>query len=170
MQRPTATFYAAVVLLGLNLRTVFASLPPLLDRIRDDLGLSATVAGLLTTGPVLCFGLLAPLAPRLVRRVPIERVLATCAMFTAVGAAARGAGVVGLFAGTMLAGAAVALAQTSIPMLLRTRFGGHTGSLTGAFSTALTLGATLASATCSTAGRPLSRRSPCRRSPPGFSG
>ena len=147
MLRPSAHFYVAVLLVALNLRTVFASLPPLLDRIRDDLGLSATVAGLLTTGPVLCFGLLAPVVPRLVRRVPIERVIAVCAAFTAVGAAARGLGVAGLFAGTVLAGAAVAIAQTAIPILLRTRFGGHTGSLTGAFSMALTLGAAVAAAT-----------------------
>jgi CP family cyanate transporter-like MFS transporter len=147
VQRPSFAFFAAVVLAGLNMRTVFASLPPLLDRVRDDLGLSATVAGLLTTGPVLCFGLLAPFAPRVARRVPLERVVAACALLTAVGAAARGLGVAGLFAGTILAGAAVALAQTSLPILLRTRFGGHTGSLTGAFSMALTLGAALAAGT-----------------------
>ena len=55
---------AAVVLLGVNLRTGVASLPPLLDEIRADLGLSGTVAGLLTALPVLAFGALAPLAPR----------------------------------------------------------------------------------------------------------
>jgi CP family cyanate transporter-like MFS transporter len=147
VQRPSLAFFAAVVLVGLNLRTVFASLPPLLDRVRDDLGLSATVAGLLTTGPVLCFGLLAPFAPRLARRVAIERVVAVCAALTALGAAARGLGIAGLFAGTILAGAGVALAQTSVPILLRTRFAGHTGPLTGAFSMALTLGAALAAGT-----------------------
>jgi len=147
VRRPSTGFYVAVLLVGLNLRTVFASLPPLLDRIREDLGLSAAVAGLLTTGPVLCFGLLAPFVPRLVRRVPIERVIAICAALTAVGAGARGLGLAGLFAGTILAGAAVAIAQTAIPILLRTRFGGHTGSLTGAFSMALTVGAALAAGT-----------------------
>jgi CP family cyanate transporter-like MFS transporter len=145
--RPSVAFFAAVVLVGLNLRTVFASLPPLLDGVRHDLGLSASVAGLLTTGPVLCFGLLAPFAPRLGRRVPLERVIVVCALLTAAGAAARGLGLAGLFAGTMIAGAAVALAQASLPILLRTRFGGHTGSLTGAFSMALTLGAALAAGT-----------------------
>src|SRR5215210_1642264 len=142
------TFFAAVILAGLNLRAVFASLPPLLDEIRDDLGLSATVAGLLTTGPVLCFGLLAPLAPRIVRRVSIERLVAAAAAVTSVGTGLRGAGgVAPLFVGTILAGAAVALAQTAVPILLRTRFGGHTGPLTGSFSLALTLGAALAAGT-----------------------
>ena len=69
----------AVVLLALNMRTVIASLPPLLADVRDDLGLSATVAGLLTTLPVVCFGAFAFLTPRLARRYPVERVLAACA-------------------------------------------------------------------------------------------
>lgn len=136
------------MLVGLNLRTVFASLPPLLHDVRADRGLSAGVAGLLTTGPVLCFGLVAPLAPPLVRRVPIERLLAAAAALTAGGAALRGAGgTAALFAGTLVAGVAVAVAQTVLPILLRTRFPLQAGSLTGAFSMALTLGSALAAGT-----------------------
>src|SRR4051794_36268920 len=109
---PTAGFFVAVLVLGLNLRTVFASLPPLLTHVRGDLGLSAGVAGLLTTGPLLCFGGLAPVAPSLVRRAPVERVLVVTGVLTAAGAAVRGGGGgAGLFAGTLLAGAAVALTQ-----------------------------------------------------------
>lgn len=146
-RRPSFLFFTAVVLAGANMRTVFASLPPLLQDVRDDLGLSAAAAGLLTTAPVLCFGALAPLAPPLVRRVPMERVIAACAALTAAGAALRGvAGVAGLFLGTLLAGAAVAIAQTCAPALLRVRFAGARGALTGAFSMALTLGAAAAAA------------------------
>jgi CP family cyanate transporter-like MFS transporter len=77
----------------------------------------------------------------------MERVIAACAALTALGTAARGLGLAGLFAGTILAGVAVAIAQVTIPILLRTRFAGHTGSLTGAFSMALPLGAALAAGT-----------------------
>jgi CP family cyanate transporter-like MFS transporter len=144
-RRPGLAFFAAVVLAGANMRTVFSSLPPLLEDIRAELGLSAAAAGLLTTAPVLCFGLLAPLAPTLVRRMSIERLVAVCAALTAVGAAARGlGGTAGLFAGTILAGAGVAVAQTAVPVLLRTRFAAQRGALTGAFSMALTLGAAIA--------------------------
>ena len=138
---------AAVVLLGVNLRTGVASLPPLLDEIRADLGLSGTAAGVLTALPVLAFGALAPLAPRLARRHPIERVLAGCAALTAVALALRGAGGIGpLFAGTLLAGAGVAVAQAALPVYVRTAHPGRAGPLTGAFSAALPLGATAASA------------------------
>ena len=38
-------FFVAVLVVGLNLRTVFASLPPLLTHVRADLGLSAAWRG-----------------------------------------------------------------------------------------------------------------------------
>jgi MFS transporter, CP family, cyanate transporter len=134
----------AIVLLGVNLRTVIASLPPLLPAIRADLGLSATIAGLLTTLPVLCFGALAPAARRIARRLPLEATLAACAAVTAAAAGLRGAGTVAaLFAGSVLAGAAVAVAQTTLPVLIRIAFPAAMGSLMGGYSMALTLGATL---------------------------
>ena len=111
---------AVVLLLGLNLRTLFASLPPLLETVRADLGLSATVSGLLTTGPVLCLGVFAPLAPALARRLALERVVWLGLAATAAGLALRGAEGLGwLFAGTLLAGTGVAVAQVALPVLIR---------------------------------------------------
>jgi CP family cyanate transporter-like MFS transporter len=136
-----------IVLLAINLRTIIASLPPLLSEVRADLGLSAAVAGLLTTLPVICFGALAPVAPRLAERVSLERILVACAVVTMVAAALRGAGgAAALFAGSLLAGAGTAVAQSALPVLIRTRHPRRTGLLTGVFSMALPLGATLAAA------------------------
>jgi CP family cyanate transporter-like MFS transporter len=146
MQRPGFGVLAAIVLLGVNLRTVIASLPPLLADVRADLGLSATVAGLLTTLPVVCFGALALVGPRLARRVPLELVLVACAVATAAGAALRGIeDAPALFAGSLLAGAAVGIGQATLPVLIRLAFPDATGLLTGAYSMALPLGATLGS-------------------------
>ncbi len=137
----------AVVLFALNLRTVIASLPPLLETVRADLGLSATVGGLLTTLPVVAFGALAPLAPGLARRFPLEWTLVACALVTAVAAGLRGAGgLAPLLAGSILAGVAVAVAQGILPLLIRVRHPDRTGALTGAYALALVLGATVAAA------------------------
>jgi CP family cyanate transporter-like MFS transporter len=137
----------AIVLLALNLRTLVAGLPPLLEDIRHDLALSGLVGGLLTTLPVLGFGAFAPLAPRLSRRVSIERLLVACALLTAVAAALRGAGgVAPLLLGCALAGFAVAIAQALLPVFIRARHPSATGVLTGAYSMSLTLGAALAAA------------------------
>jgi MFS transporter, CP family, cyanate transporter len=137
-------FLLAVVLLGLNLRTVVASLPPLVSTIRDDLGLSATVAGLLTTLPVLCFGLLAGPARRLPRRFTLEALLVAAMLVTAAAAGLRGIGTpAALFAGSLLAGASVAVGQVMLPVLIRVAHPDSVGLLMGGFSMALTLGSAL---------------------------
>ena len=134
----------AFVLIALNLRTVITSLPPLLADVRADLGLSAALAGLLTTLPLLAFGALAPVAPWLARRVSLERILAVCVAVTGVGAAVRAVGGVGgLFLGSCLAGAAVAIAQAALPVLIRVGYPERMGALTGAFSMALSVGSAL---------------------------
>lgn len=136
---------ALIALSGLNLRTLFASLPPLLDEVRDDLGLSATLSGLLTTLPVVALGALAPLAPRLARRVPIEGLLLATNALTALGLGARGlGGAPALFAGTLLAGSAIALSQALVPILVRARHPEAAGLMTGLLSTSLTIGAAIA--------------------------
>ena len=144
-RRSAAGAMTVIVLLALNLRTLVASLPPLLSHVQADLGLSGFAAGMLTTLPVLAFGAFAPLAPRLTRRVSIERVLVACALLTALAAGLRGAGgSAALFAGCALSGLAVAIAQAVLPVLIRLRHPEITGLLTGAYSMSLTLGAALA--------------------------
>ena len=51
---------AVVVGVALNLRPAIAAVPPVLEAIQRDLGLSATAAGLLTALPVVCMGAFAP--------------------------------------------------------------------------------------------------------------
>jgi CP family cyanate transporter-like MFS transporter len=145
LERAGVGMFLAIVLMAINLRTIVVSLAPVVEDVRSDLGLSGAVGGLLTTLPVLCFGLLAPLAPVLARRIPIERLVVACGLLTAGAAALRGAGgVAPLFAGSLLAGAGIALAQAVLPMFVRTRFPAQAGSLMGAFTMSLTLGGTIA--------------------------
>jgi CP family cyanate transporter-like MFS transporter len=116
--------------------------------VRAELHLSAAAAGLLTTGPLLCLGLLAQLGPRIARRYAVERVLAVGCLVTAAGEALRGVGgPVGLYGGTLLAGAAIALLQVVTPAWVRARAPERAGLLTGAFSTSLVIGATIATFT-----------------------
>ena len=65
----------AIVVVAVNLRPAVAGVGPVLPDLRAGLPLSGAAAGVLTTLPVLCFGLLATAAPRLARRFGAERVL-----------------------------------------------------------------------------------------------
>ncbi|HEX5912056.1 MAG TPA: MFS transporter, partial [Rubrobacter sp.] len=61
--------------MALNLRPAISSVPPVLETIRQDLGLGRAFLGLLTTIPVLCMSALALIAPKISRRIGAERVV-----------------------------------------------------------------------------------------------
>ncbi|MBX5475400.1 MAG: MFS transporter [Thermoleophilia bacterium] len=136
---------AGLVLTGFNLRIAVASVPPLLDDLERDPGMSSTVAGLLTSLPVLCFGLLAPAAPPLGRRAGGETTLLLALLAVGGGVLARAAGSVGaLFAGTAAAGAGIAVGNVIVPAVIKGRFPGRVGLLMGLYTGVLGAGAALA--------------------------
>jgi CP family cyanate transporter-like MFS transporter len=136
---------AAVILTAVNLRTPVGSVPPVVDEIVDDVGLSAAAAGLLTTLPVLCFGLFAPASPVLARRLGAERVLLVALVPILIGLLVRSApSTAALFAGTLLAGAGIAVGNVIVPAVLKGRFATSVGPLTGIYSAALGGGAAIA--------------------------
>ena len=137
----------AMVLLAMNLRPAAAAVGPLIHRIRVDTGLSGTGAGLLAALPVLCFGALAPVAPMLARRLGTQLTLAGSLVLLTAGLAVRLAPGLGfLFGGTVLAGAAIALGNVLLPVLVRRNFPERTGLMTGLYTTALIGMAALAAA------------------------
>ena len=140
-----ALLIGALVLVALNLRPALSSLSPLLHRVSDDLGLSAAVAGLLTTLPVLCLGVFAPLAPLLARRFGPERTVGGILLLLAAGILLRTQfGVVGLFAGSVVAGASIGIIGVLLPGIVKRDFPAHAGTMTGVYTMALCLGAAMA--------------------------
>ncbi|HZB68000.1 MAG TPA: MFS transporter [Ornithinibacter sp.] len=122
---PMWAVVAALVLVAANLRTLMASLPPLAEAVRADLGLSSAWMGVLTTVPVLCMGLLAPVANQVARRVGSARSIASGIAIVLSGLVLRGAGgeaVWALYAGTLLAGTGIALAGTLLPGIVKAVF------------------------------------------------
>ncbi|WP_109512507.1 CynX/NimT family MFS transporter [Pseudomonas ovata] len=134
-----------LVLVAINLRPALSSVAPLLNDVSRALGLSAAQAGLLTTLPVLCLGLFAPLAPWLARRFGSERVVLGILFVLALGIGLRSTlGTVGLFAGSLLAGASIGVIGVLLPGIVKRDFAAQAGAMTGVYTMALCLGAALA--------------------------
>ncbi|HWD31660.1 MAG TPA: MFS transporter, partial [Pseudomonas sp.] len=134
-----------LVLVALNLRPALSSMAPLLSLVSESLGLSASQAGLLTTLPVLCLGLFAPLAPVLARRFGSERVILGILLTLAAGIAVRSAfGSTGVFVGSIMAGASIGVIGVLLPGIVKRDFPKHAGTLTGVYTMALCLGAAMA--------------------------
>ncbi|MFE5335320.1 CynX/NimT family MFS transporter [Isoptericola sp. NPDC056573] len=135
----------AIVLAALNLRPGVVAVSPLLGEILAEEGLSATAGGVLTTLPVLCFGILAPVAPGLARRVGLERALFGSLVLLCLGFALRLVpGIVPLLVGTLAVGSAIGLGNVLLPALIKRDFADRVGLMTGLYSMALSGGAALA--------------------------
>ncbi|PRY61504.1 cyanate permease [Knoellia remsis] len=138
-----------VVAVSLNMRLLMTGLPPLLPRLREDLGLSSVWLGVLTTLPVLCMGLLAPASARLGLRLGVARSISLAMVAVVIGNLARfwGHEVVALYLGTLCAGAGIALAGTLLPGMVKRSFPpGRAGLATGLQMFAMMGGAGVAAA------------------------
>ncbi|WP_159875062.1 CynX/NimT family MFS transporter [Aquitalea denitrificans] len=134
-----------MVLIGINLRPALSSLAPVLGQVKAEIGLSATMAGLLTTLPVLCLGLFGALAPHLARRFGSERSIAGILLLLACGIALRSQlGLTGLVMGSLLSGAAIGIIGVLLPGIVKRDFSAQAGLMTGVYTMALCLGAALA--------------------------
>lgn len=144
--RPLAV--VALVLVAINLRPAVTSLGPVLEEVRASLGMSAAVAGLLTSVPAVCFALIGATASVLARRWGTGGVIALGTGALVLGLAVRPfAGGTGSFiALTALALAGIALANVLLPVVVKQRFPDRVGAMTGLYSVALNLGASTAAA------------------------
>lgn len=146
---PVWVMAIALVAVAANLRIAITSLPPLIDLISADLELSHAAAGALTTLPVLCMGLFAPLVSGIAHRMgAVAAVLAAIAAVT-LGVASRlfGESAVVLYVGTFVAGLGIATAGTLLPRLVKTFFPvNRSGLVTGLYMLAMMGGATFSSA------------------------
>jgi MFS transporter, CP family, cyanate transporter len=137
----TALLVVAIVAVALNQRPAVVAVAPVLRDIKAATGMSSALAGLLTTLPVLCFGAFAPFAPRLARRIGLETAVALSLLLLAGGIALRLLSPVALlFAGSLLAGAAIAFANVLLPAYVKREFS-RPGAVMGFYSASLNAGA-----------------------------
>jgi MFS transporter, CP family, cyanate transporter len=130
-----------IVALAVNLRPAVVGVGPLLTEIRTDLGLGSAAAGMLTTLPVLCFGVFGLLAPRLRRRFREEILLVGSMVLLIVGLLVRiGPWQLTLFTGALLAGVAISVGNIAVPSLIKREHPESVTFVTAVYTTALTTG------------------------------
>ena len=140
---PFVVLVAAVVLVSINLRPGASSPGPVLEEVRDGLGMSAGVAGAMTGLPGLCFGAVGALAVAFARRVGMTAGIA-------VGLAAAAAGLllrvttdsVPLFLVlTLVALSGMAVGNVLVPAWIKAH--GHAVALMTVYGTGLVAGGTI---------------------------
>jgi MFS transporter, CP family, cyanate transporter len=146
LTRRNALVMVALVLLAVNLRPAAVSVGPVLDEVRDGLGMSASSAGLLTSLPVLAFALFGALAPGLASRIGVHRVtlLALGCVVVGLGTRVLVDQETSFLALSMLALAGMAVANVVLPSLVKLHFPERVGLVTAIYTTALSIGLTAA--------------------------
>jgi CP family cyanate transporter-like MFS transporter len=137
-----------IVLSALNLRPAITSLGALLEEVRAGLGMSGSVAGLLTSVPPLCFAVFGVMAPRLARRFGPGAVVCAGMVAITAGLLVRpyAGGTAGFVAGSALALMGIAVSNVLMPVIVKRWFPDRVGPMTGLYSMALALGTSIAAA------------------------
>jgi MFS transporter, CP family, cyanate transporter len=139
---------AGLFLASLALRPQLLAIGPLLPLIREDLGLSASIAGLMTTIPVLCMGIFAPIGPRVAARLGPHRAFAVF-LATIIGFGflrTLGEGPVPVILATFGIGVGIGMAGAVPSMVVSSRLPGRPALGTGAYAAGIVAGSTLAAA------------------------
>ncbi len=138
---------AALLALALNLRSPFTAVAPIVAEMQADLGMSKIAAGLLTSIPVLCFGLLAPLASRCIAATSVESSVMLTLVGIVVGSGVRSAGGASLaLAGTTLIGASITIGNIVSLVIIARDFPARTAMVMGLYTSALNIGPMLTAA------------------------
>jgi MFS transporter, CP family, cyanate transporter len=138
---------ATLFLVGLNLRAALTALGPVLPEIMHATGLSAGGAGVLTTVPVICLGLLAGFAPWLARRLGADWALFALMLLLAAGCLMRLVGdSAALIASGLVVGAAIGMGNVLMPGMVKRDFADKPALMTGIYTMAMCISAAIGTA------------------------
>ena len=132
----------AALIAAFNLRLGIAAPGPVIDTIRADTGMSSGLAGVLITIPFVCMSVFAFAGPPLIRRSSPYRVILLSLVLIGVGTVVRAAAPTPalLIAATVPIGMGIALTGGTLPVVVKQHFVRHSGAVTGAYVSALSLG------------------------------
>lgn len=140
---------ACIGLLALNLRGPFVAVAPVVGMMQRDLGFSPATLGILTSIPVLCFSLAAPLASLAARKFGAEFAVTLTILGVLAGVLLRSAGGPALvMGGTVVIGLAITIGNIAVPLIIRRDFHpARQGTAMGIYTAALNIGSFLTSMT-----------------------
>jgi CP family cyanate transporter-like MFS transporter len=139
----------AIMTAGFSLRIGVTQIGPVIDQIRSQTGMSATVAGAMGSIPFACMGTFAFIGVPLVLRLGARRLIALSLALLAAGTVARAVMPTGalVVAATFPVGIAIALVGLALPGVVKLHFPSRTGAAMGGYVAAMGVGASLAALT-----------------------
>ncbi|MFB2684352.1 cyanate transporter [Shewanella mangrovisoli] len=136
----------SLLLIGLNLRPILASVGPLLPSIQQDISLSFALASMLTLLPVLAMGMGCFVGFKLAKGLGFANSVTISLLFLLIATAMRFwvETANALICSALLAGMGIALIQTLMPTLIKQNFADKTPLMMGLYVTTIMGGAAMA--------------------------
>ncbi|MCM3587997.1 MFS transporter [Mesobacillus maritimus] len=134
-----------IIFVAFNLRPAITAVGPLVSFIREDMGISNGLAGLLTTLPLLSFALISPFTPRMANKFGTEGSIFIGLCLLGAGILIRSTGFIApLYIGTIFIGFGIAICNVLLPGMVKRSFPGKIGLLTGSYTFSMAVFAGLA--------------------------
>jgi len=150
MKSNAGTYYIAlmiaIVFVAINLRPSITAVGPLVSMIQDDMKLSHTMVGLLSSLPLIAFAVISPFVPSLVRAFHLKLTMLFGLIVLCAGIIIRllhGSAL--LYTGTLLIGVGIAICNVLLPVVAKEKFLKNLGLVTSIYSTSLSIFAAIAS-------------------------
>ncbi len=137
----------AIFIASLNLRPLITSVAPLLETLQAQLHMNGLTASLLTTLPVICMGIFAPVATVLRNRIGLERTIFMALLLITAATALRGVmgSVFILVVSALAGGIGISVAGPLLSAFIKKYFPTKPG-IVSIYSASMIAGAALASA------------------------
>ncbi|MEB6332031.1 MFS transporter [Staphylococcus pseudoxylosus] len=125
----------AIVFIASTLRAPLTSVGPVVDEIKQVMEINNSVAGILTTIPLIIFAIVSPFVSKVTARLTMSRTILYSTMLLIVALYLRIAGDFTLFLiGTLILGIAIAFGNVVLPSYVKWYFPMQIGLATGIYS------------------------------------
>ncbi|MGP0688255.1 MFS transporter [Priestia aryabhattai] len=138
-------FLFALILAAFNLRPGLTSVSPVLHGITKDLGMSSTLASLLTSIPLVCFGFCSLFAGRLANRYQPEKMITLAITCIGIATCLRAFtnSSIYLLITALLIGAGIGVVSPLLSGFIKSHFPDKAASMISIYSTSMVVGASI---------------------------
>lgn len=138
--------FLGIVFVSFNLRAPITSVGPVIDLIQEEYRLNSSMAGFITTLPLLAFAIFSPFVAKINHRFGHGKTMFAGLILIIIGLLVRSyMGVYGLFTGTVFIGIGIAIGNVLIPSVIKHKFKKSAGSLISVYITSMCIFSALGS-------------------------
>ena len=134
-----------VIFLSLILRTPITSVGAILGPLKSILDINNTIAGFITTIPLIAFAIFSPMVAKISNKVGLEKTLLLAAIIISIGLALRfHINTYVFFITTFIIGVGITIGNVLLPGLVKKYYPEKIGLMTGFYAVVMNVGAAIA--------------------------